>query len=116
VWSKPRSVNSSDSADLPVDARPDRVGRLPVRKTFRELEDRDQGQAPGRLGGPAAGRKEGDERFVVEDGVQLIPHPHVEVATGKGGAGDAGGFVGNRRHGARAQGHGQTPRGQSMGR
>jgi hypothetical protein len=35
---------------LPVDAAPDRLGRLSVWQAFRELQDCDQRQAPGRLG------------------------------------------------------------------
>jgi hypothetical protein len=101
---------------LPVDARPNRVGRLAVGESRGEREERDQRQAPGGLGGPATGRKERTELRIVEDGLQFIPHPQVGVATGKGGAGDTGGFVRNGRHGARVQRHGRTPRGQATGR
>ena len=39
---------------LPVNARPDRPGRLPAAQPLAELQQRDKGQAPGRIGRLAA--------------------------------------------------------------
>jgi hypothetical protein len=107
VWSKPRSVNSRDRADLPVDAGPDRVGRLAIGAALGKREDRDHGQAPRRLGGSATGGKARADLRVLENGVEFIAHPEVGMATGKGGAGDPGRFRGD----AVGDGRAERPRG-----
>lgn len=93
---------------LPVDAAADGIGGLAVGEVFDELEDGDEGQTPGGLGGPAARRVEGSEVAVGEDGAELVAQGEVDVVTGEGGAGHARGFIWNRHERLGSQGHGRS--------
>jgi hypothetical protein len=51
---------------------------------------------------PARG-EQSDEGFVLINAPNLITYPHIEVALGKGGAGDSGGFFWNSSQRLRMQ-------------
>ena len=88
---------------LPVDAGADGVGGAAVGEVLAELEDGDQGQPPGREGGLASAGIEVGEVGVVEDGAEFVAEPEIGIAVGKGGAGDAGGVLGDGWDGAGLQ-------------
>jgi hypothetical protein len=82
---------------LPVDARPHRLGGLAVTQPLAELQERHQGQPPGRVGRPAALGIEVSAVRVGKDRAEVVAQRQVGVAPGKGGAGDTGGLLGDRR-------------------
>jgi hypothetical protein len=91
-----------------IDAAADGVGGLAIGEVLAELHDGGQGElAGGQCGLPAPGVEVG-EVGVAEDGSELVTEPEVGVALGEGGAGDAGGQLGDVRDGAGLQGHGCT--------
>ncbi len=93
---------------FPIDARPHRVGGLPVGEPFAELHQRDPGQPPGRVGRLAERRVEVPKGGIVEQGAEPVAHEQVGVAARERGSGDALGLFGNRRNRAmRAKGHGR---------
>jgi hypothetical protein len=74
---------------LPVDARPHRLGRLPVGQVLAELEQGDQGQAPRRQARLAELREQVGEVGVGEDGAELVAELQQRVALAEGGTCDA---------------------------
>jgi hypothetical protein len=93
---------------LPVDASADGVGGLAIGEVLGELQHGDQGEPPrGQCGLPAPGVEVG-EVAIAEHGSELVAEPEVGIALGEGGAGDAGGQLGDVKDGAGLQGHGGT--------
>ena len=84
---------------LPVDAAADGVGGLAIGEVLGELQDGDQGELPGGQCGLSAPGVEVGEVAVAEDGSEFVAEPEVGVALGEGGAGDAGGQLGDGRGG-----------------
>ena len=93
---------------LPVDAAADGVGGLSIGEVLGELHDGDQGEPPGGQCGLSAPGVEVGEVAVAEDGAEFVAEPEVGIPLGEGGAGDAGGQLGDGRDGAGLQGHGGT--------
>ena len=78
---------------LPVDPGSNRLGRLPIAQALAELQERDKRQPPGRVPGLTAPGIEISKTGVVEHRAEPVAQEKVGVATGKRGAGDAGGVV-----------------------
>ena len=77
------------------------VGGLPVAQPLGKLEDRDQRQAPGRLGrAPLRGKQRSEARIIV-DGPQLIPQTEVAMPLGEGRTRDAHRLLRDRTNGLR---------------
>ncbi len=87
---------------LPIDPATDGIRRLPIGKVRGELEDRHEGQPPGRFGGLAAGGKQRREFLVLVDGGEVVAHPYV--------GGDPGRFLGDGSWRALAQRRRGPPR------
>jgi len=98
---------------LPVQARAHRVRRLAVGEVLGVLEDRDQGEAPGRFGRLAARWEEGGKLRVFKQDLQGIAHEQVGVPLREGAASDARGLGGDGGHGLGMQAHGTPPSGRS---
>src|SRR3954467_11515982 len=79
---------------LPVDPSSDRLSGLAVAQALAKLQERDQGQAPGRVPGLTAPRVKISKAGIVEHGAEAVTQQGVGVAAGERGAGDAGGVVG----------------------
>jgi len=94
---------------LPVDTGTNGLGRLTVGEFLHKLQDRDQGEPPGCLGGLATRWVEGSEVVIGEEGAQLIAEEQAGVRVGKSSTGDAGRLLGNGGDGVKAQRHRQTP-------
>jgi hypothetical protein len=94
---------------LPVDAAAGGVRRLPIREVLGELEDGHQGEPPGRRGRLTARGEEVGEGRVLVDRAEFVAHAHERMPFGEGRPRDAGGFVGDGRHGTGLQGHGRAP-------
>lgn len=77
---------------LEVDSASYGISNVTVRKSFGELYDGNERQAPRCLGRLPYLWKEVGEHLVVEDGAQLISERHVAVALRKGSLGYAGGL------------------------
>src|SRR5262249_5396989 len=105
---EPGVVELEPEGVLPVDAAADGVGGLAIGEVLGELQDGDQGELPGGQCGLPAPGVEGGEVGVAEDGSELVAEAEVGVPLGEGGAGDAGGQLGDVRDGAGLQGHGRT--------
>mgnify|MGYP003286645941 CR=1 FL=1 len=73
---------------LPVDPRPNRVGRLPVGKALAELHQRDQCQAPWCVGGLAQGRVEVTKDGVIKQWAKPVAQEQVGIAVRKCRSGD----------------------------
>jgi hypothetical protein len=84
---------------FPVDAAADGVGGLAIGEVLGELQDRDPGELPGWQRGLATPGVEVGEVSVAEDGPEPVAESEVGVALGEGGAGDAGGQLGDVRDG-----------------
>ena len=82
---------------LPVDAAADGVGGLAIGEVLGELHDGDQGELPGGQCGLSAPGVEVGEVGVAEDGSEFVAEPEVGIPLGEGGAGDAGGQLGDGR-------------------
>src|SRR3954454_9154621 len=80
---------------LPVDPRPDRLSGLPITQALAELQQRDQGQAPGRTGWLTLLGIEIGEVAILEDRPKRVAQGQIGAAFGKGGASDAGGLFGH---------------------
>jgi hypothetical protein len=93
---------------LPVDTTADGVGGLAIGEVLGELHDGDQGELPRGQCGLAAPGVELGEVSVTKDGTELVAEPEIGIALREGGAGDAGGQLGDVRDGAGLQRHGGT--------
>ncbi len=74
---------------FPVNATAHGLRRLAIREIFGTLEDRGKAQVRRRFGGLAARWEEGSKLRVLIELAELIGDPDVDIATRKGGAGDA---------------------------
>ena len=93
---------------LPVDPAARGIGRLPVAEPLAELHQRDQRQAPRRVGRLTAPRVEGGEVGVSEHRTEPVAQDHVRVAAPERGPGDA---LRDGRQRLRAERHGRPPGG-----
>jgi len=82
-------------AILPIDATAHRLGGLSVRESLQKLEDRDQRQPPGRLGGLPDRREQIRKGLIGVDRPHFIADRQVEIAFGKGCTRYSDGFFGH---------------------
>lgn len=94
---------------LSVYAGADRFGGLSVGEGFAELQGGYPGQPPQRQSRLADVRVKVGKVFILKDDAGLGPRSQVGVALGKGGTGNAAGFVWNGANGRRLNGHGTPP-------
>jgi hypothetical protein len=93
---------------LPVNTTADGVGGLSIGEVLGELQDGDQSELPGGQSGLSAPGVEVGEVAVAEDRSEFISESEVGIPLGEGGAGDAGGQLGDVWDEAGLQGHGCT--------
>src|SRR5215204_4894357 len=99
---------------LPVDPRPDGLGRLAVTQALTELHECDQREAPGRVRRLAALGIEISKASVVEHGAEPIAQAKIGVAAGERSPGNAGRVVRNGRDRLlQAERHGRLPGGKA---
>ena len=84
---------------LPVNARPDRLGRLPVAQPLAELQQRDKGQPSRRIGRLAALGAGVGKACVVEHGAELVTRQQARIAAPERHPCDTGRVVGHRGDG-----------------
>lgn len=84
--SKPASVNSKPKAYFQSMRPRTAVAACRSDKPLRILQDRHEGQPPGGFSGTPAGGEQGGEGLVGEEHPNLIPHAHIDIPLGKGGA------------------------------
>ncbi len=92
---KPGITQLQSQGVLPIDATAHRLGGLSVRESLQKLEDRDQRQPPGSLGGLSDRREHIRKGLIGVDRPQFIADRQVEIAFGKGGTRYSDGFFGH---------------------
>jgi len=92
-----RVVDVQPQHVFPVEPRAHRVGGLPIREPFRELEDGRQREPPGSGGWLAAAREERGERAIGEHLTERIGRGQGGMTFREGRARDPRGLGGDRR-------------------
>jgi hypothetical protein len=72
---------------FPVDAAANGIGGLSVGKSFGELEDQNQCESPGGLGGLTLGGEEVSEALIVVKGAELVAKENGGMTVREGGGG-----------------------------